>query len=67
MLDQMTDDTRGALPDDIEQKLLDGQRLRATYDLIERRQITANEARILVGKWLHQRQQSGPSKASDAC
>jgi hypothetical protein len=36
------------LPDDIEQKLLDGQRLRATWDLMERRGVTLNEARELV-------------------
>ena len=45
------------LPDDIEQKLMDGQRLRATYDLIERRRVTLNAARELVGRWQHERQQ----------
>ena len=45
------------LPDDIEQKLLDGQRLRATHDLMERRGITLNEARELVGRWMFDRQQ----------
>lgn len=46
------------LPDDIEQKLIDGQRLRATHDLMERRGITLNDARLLVGRWLFERQQS---------
>jgi hypothetical protein len=49
------------LPDDIEQKLQDGQRLRATYDLMERRGITLDEARMLVGRWLFERQQAGPA------
>ena len=40
------------LPDDIEQNLLDGQRLRATYALMERRGLTLNDARVLVGRWL---------------
>jgi hypothetical protein len=40
------------LPNDIEQKLADGQRLRATHDLMERRCITPNEARERVGHWL---------------
>jgi hypothetical protein len=37
--------------------VLDGQRLRATCDLMERRGITLNEARELVGRWLFERQQ----------
>ncbi|WP_158931401.1 hypothetical protein [Acidisphaera sp. S103] len=45
-------------PDDIEQKVLDGQRLRATYDLMERRGVTLDEARELVGRWLYERQQT---------
>jgi hypothetical protein len=49
------------LPDDIEQKLQDGQRLRATYDLMERRGITLDEARMLVGRWLFERQKEGLS------
>jgi hypothetical protein len=48
------------LPDDIEQKLLDGQRLRATHDLMERRGIPLNKARELVGRWLFERQQAKP-------
>jgi hypothetical protein len=40
------------LPDDIEQRLLDGQRSRATRDLVERRGITLNEARELIERWL---------------
>jgi hypothetical protein len=46
------------LPDDIEQKLIDGQRLRATYDLMARRGINLHEARTQVGRWLFQRQQA---------
>jgi hypothetical protein len=48
------------LPDDIEQKLLDGQRLRATHNLMERRGLGLNEARELVGRWLFERQQTKP-------
>jgi hypothetical protein len=33
------------LPDDIEQNLLDGQRLRATHELMKRRGLSINEAR----------------------
>jgi hypothetical protein len=47
------------LPDDIEQKLLDGERLRATGDLMDRRGITHDEARELVGRWLFERRQAG--------
>jgi hypothetical protein len=47
------------LPDDIEQKLLAGQRLRATHDLIERRGITLTDARMQIGRWLLERQQNG--------
>jgi hypothetical protein len=46
------------LPDDIEQKLLDGQRLRATCDLMERSRVILDEARELVGRWLLERQQA---------
>jgi hypothetical protein len=46
------------IPDDIEQKLLDGERLRATGDLMERRGITLDEARELVGRWLLERRQA---------
>jgi hypothetical protein len=46
------------LPDDIEQFLLDGQRMRATHDLMRRRGITLYEARELVERWLFERQQS---------
>jgi hypothetical protein len=45
------------LPDDIEQKLLDGQRLRATHDLMEQRGITPEGACMLVGRWLFERRQ----------
>jgi hypothetical protein len=46
------------LPDDIEQKLMDGRRLRATHDLMERRGIPLNKTRELVGRWLFARQQT---------
>lgn len=46
------------LPDDIEQRLLDGQRLRATHDLMERRGINLDDARALIGRWLFERQQA---------
>jgi hypothetical protein len=46
------------LPDDIEQKLLDGQRRWATSDLAERRAITLDEARLQIGRWLFDRQQA---------
>jgi hypothetical protein len=46
------------LPDDIEQKLLDGQRVRATHDLKEWRGITLNGAHTLVGRWLFERRQA---------
>jgi hypothetical protein len=46
------------LPDDIEQKLIDGQRLRATRDLMERRGLNLNQAREPVGRWLFERQQT---------
>lgn len=43
------------LPDDIEQKLIDGQRLRATYDLMARRGISLDAARTIIGRWLAER------------
>jgi hypothetical protein len=46
------------LPDDIEQRLLDGQRLCAINDLAERRGITLDEAGMLIGRWLFDRQQA---------
>jgi hypothetical protein len=45
------------LPDDIEQKLLGGERLRATHDLMEQRGITPEGACMLVGRWLFEREQ----------
>jgi hypothetical protein len=54
----MTAKQSARLPDDIEQKVLDGQRLRATYDQMERRGVTLDEARELVGRWLYERQQT---------
>jgi hypothetical protein len=56
----MTAKQPAQLPDDIEQKLLHGQRLRATSDLMERRRVTLDEARELVGRWLFERQQANP-------
>jgi hypothetical protein len=56
----MTAKQPARLPDDIEQKLLDRQRLRATHDLMERRRVTLDKARELVGRWLFERQQANP-------
>jgi hypothetical protein len=53
------------LPDDIEQKLLDGQRSRATHDLAERRGCTVYEARRLVSRWLFEQGLAGPPKAGN--
>jgi hypothetical protein len=51
------------LPDDIEQSLLDGRRLRATtLDLALRRGIRFSEARKLVRRWLFERQQAEQSE-----
>jgi hypothetical protein len=47
------------LPDDIEQKLLDGQRLRATHDLMMRRGISLGGAQVLIGRWLFDRLAGG--------
>jgi hypothetical protein len=38
------------LPDDIEQRLIDGHRARATSDLMGRRAISRDEAHILVAR-----------------
>lgn len=43
------------LPDDIEQYLLDGQRLRAAYAVMLRRNLSVIEARTVIGRWLHER------------
>ena len=48
-----------AFPDDIEQKLHDGQRHRATLDLMARRAITLEQAHNLVGCWLFERKTAG--------
>jgi hypothetical protein len=53
------------LLDDIEQKLIDGQRPRATHDLAERRRIAVYEARMLIGRWLFERGLAGPPKAGN--
>jgi hypothetical protein len=47
------------LPDDIEQKLLDGHRLRATHDLMTRRGISLGGAQVLIGRWLFDRLTGG--------
>jgi hypothetical protein len=43
------------LPDDIEQYLLDGQRLRAIHTLMARRRLSLIEARTQIGRWLSER------------
>ena len=45
------------LPDDIEQYLIDGQRNRAIWALMERRRIPVGQAHELVGLWLSERAQ----------
>jgi hypothetical protein len=47
-----------ALPDDIEQFLIVGQRLRASVALAERRGITLDAADMLVGRWLFEQQRA---------
>jgi hypothetical protein len=42
------------LPDDIEQRLLEGQRSRATHALMVRYTIPLGDAQILVARWLHE-------------
>ena len=46
------------LSDDIEQMLVDGQQLRATHELMKRRGLSRNDARILVGRWFYERRQA---------
>ena len=63
----MSDDPfQPALPDDIEQFLLIGQRERATNALTERRGITREVARFLVRRWLFNRRQRATPSADDA-
>ena len=63
----MSDDPRlSALPDDIEQLLIVGQRLRATIALAERRKISFEAARVLVERWLAERLRSRGPKIDDA-
>ena len=40
------------LPDDIEQRLIDGHRSFATYELMARMGISLEEAKKIVGTWL---------------
>jgi hypothetical protein len=49
-----------ALPDDIEQYLIDDRRTRAISALMKRRQIPIDQARELVGQWLFARAQCRP-------
>jgi hypothetical protein len=48
-----------ALPDDIEQFLLDDQPLRAAIALAQRRGITISQSSFLVDRWLFERQRAG--------
>ena len=66
MLGAETAMTPTQLPDDIEQNLLDGQRLRATHALMERRGVTLDDARELVGRWLFERQQANTKSTGSA-
>ncbi len=50
-------DQESRLPDDIEQYLINGQRTRATWALMERRGVTIDQAREMVGRWLFKRAQ----------
>ena len=45
------------LPDDIEQRLLDGQMARAVIDLAKRRLITRDDAAKLIRRWVSERRQ----------
>lgn len=55
MNDDDTDGMATRLPDDIEEKLINGQRLRATHDLMERRGIDLTVAQTVIGRWLWER------------
>jgi hypothetical protein len=48
-----------SLPDDIEQRILDGQWVGALYALVTRRNITLEEARSAIGDWLRERAMKG--------
>jgi hypothetical protein len=58
----------GGLPDDIEQYLINDQRTRATVELMKRRGLTIDQARVQVGRWLFNRAKSTapPDSARDA-
>jgi hypothetical protein len=63
----MTDDPlQIALPDDVEQFLLIGQRERATNALMERRGITPDVARFLVMRWLFNQRRGATPSADNA-
>ena len=54
------------LPDDIEQRLRDGQRWQGTRDLMARRRITLGEAQTLVARWLYENLATpNPSKSAN--
>jgi hypothetical protein len=48
-----------SLPDDIEQRILDGQWACAVHALVTRRHITLEEARSAIGDWLRERAMKG--------
>jgi hypothetical protein len=55
------------LPDDIEQKLLDGKRLRETaIDLAQRLGISLGEARQLIKHWFFEREQARGGGTDDS-
>jgi len=54
-----------ASPDDIEQRRPDGQRVLATYDLMQRRAISRDDAQTLVVRWLNENLVLKSDRASD--
>jgi hypothetical protein len=56
------------LPDDIEQRLLEGQHTRATHALMERYAIPPDQARKLLTRWLdeHRTNRTPPEAGSSA-
>ena len=53
------------LLDGIEEKLINGQWLRATHDLMERRGIDLTTARTAIGRWLWERGQNRGRPANE--
>ena len=43
------------LPDDIEQRLIEGQRSQAVRDLAARRGVSSDAAQLLIARWLYER------------